>query len=440
MANFEAVSGNELRGCWPKASGLMVLAKSKARASRVLLRVNMQANIRQASRLNQTVACIVLSTGCITLGAFRNCSTISGMQQTASVVSKSREFAWTGSIWLGIALFHATQTVIVMRAEGMHHAWVALYFNQLLFWVPWFIATPLVRYLGRRFPVGPSSVSSLTVHFLACMSINVVAALWTTSIDKWLHPWAKPVGPEPFVPLWLDGVYNGLLLSAFLYAAILSVSYLIESRDRLARQQIETARLGEQLAKAQLESLRRQIEPHFLFNSLNAIAGLVREKRNDAAVTTIAALSEFLRKVIEHPDRQEVLLREEVQFLEKYLEIEKLRFAERLQISLDVPQELFALRVPSLILQPLVENAVKHGIAKQSRGGWIRIAAFRSNGWLTLRVYNDGPNLSDSAPSGVGIVNVRTRLENLYGDQFKFSLHNQNSGVEAVLSVPFREG
>jgi len=281
------------------------------------------------------------------------------------------------------------------------------------------------------------------MHFLACLSINLVAALWTTSIDKWLHPWAKPVGPETFVPLWLDGVYNGLLLSAFLYAAILSVSYLVESRERLARQQIETARLGEQLAKAQLESLRRQIEPHFLFNSLNAIAGLVREKRNDAAVTTIAALSEFLRKVIEHPDRQEVLLGEEVQFLEKYLEIEKLRFAERLQISLDVPKELFALRVPSLILQPLVENAVKHGIAKQSRGGWIRIGAFCSNGWLTLRVYNDGPNLPgdlDPAPSGVGIVNVLTRLENLYGDKFRFSLHNQNSGVEALLSVPFSEG
>jgi two-component sensor histidine kinase len=365
------------------------------------------------------------------------------MQQTASIVSKSRERVWTGSIWLGIALFHATQTVFVMQAEGMHHAWVALYFNQLLFWVPWFLATPLVRYLGRRYPVGLRSLSALVVHFSACMSINLVVATWTSGLDELLNPWAKPLSPEPFVPLWLDRVYNGFLLSAFLYAAILSLSYLVESKERLARQQIETARLSEQLAKAQLESLRRQIEPHFLFNSLNAIAGLVRERRNDAAVTTLASLSDFLRKVIEHPDRQEVPLGEEVQFLQKYLEIQKLRFAERLQISLDVPQELFSLQVPSLILQPLVENAVKHGIAKEARGGWIRVAAFRSNRGLTLRVYNDGPNLPrdwEHKNSGVGIVNVRTRLQNLYGDKFEFILHNQNSGVEALLSVPFREG
>src|SRR5262249_42177921 len=163
------------------------------------------------------------------------------------------------------------------------------------------------------------------------------------------------------------------------------------------------------------------IEPHFLFNSLNAIAGLVRERRNDAAVTTISSLSEFLRKVIEHPDRQEVPLGEEVQFLQKYLEIQKLRFAERLQISLEVPQELFSIQVPSLILHPLVENAVKHGIAKRARGGWIRVAAHSSNGRLTLRVYNDGPDLPadwDKAQSRVGIVNVRARLENLYGNKF----------------------
>ena len=365
------------------------------------------------------------------------------MQQTVSRVSKSRERVWTASIWLGIALFYATQTVFVMRLEGMHHAWVALYFNQLLFWVPWFLATPLVRYLGRRYPVRLRSLSALVVHFSACMSINLVSATWTSGLDELLNPWAKAVSPEPFLPLWLDQVYNGFLLSAFLYAAILSVSYLVESRERLARQQIETARLSELLAKAQLKALRRQIEPHFLFNSLNAIAGLVRERRNDAAVTTIASLSDFLRKVIEHPDRQEVPLGEEVQFLEKYLDIQKLRFAERLQISLNVPQELSSVQVPSLILQPLVENAVKHGISKQARGGWIRVAAFCSSGRLTLRVYNDGPNLPQDwyhTQSGVGIANVRARLENLYGDKFEFTLHNQNSGVEALLSVPLREG
>ena len=150
------------------------------------------------------------------------------MQQTVSRVSKSRERVWTASIWLGIALFYATQTVFVMRLEGMHHAWVTLYFNQLLFWVPWFLATPLVRYLGRRYPVRLRSLSALVVHFSACMSINLVSATWTSGLDELLNPWAKAVSPEPFLPLWLDQVYNGFLLSAFLYAAILSVSYLGE--------------------------------------------------------------------------------------------------------------------------------------------------------------------------------------------------------------------
>jgi hypothetical protein len=365
------------------------------------------------------------------------------MERSAPAGSKSQEHVWIGSIWLAIALFQATQTVVVMRAEGMHHAWIPLFLYQLLSWAPWFLATPLVRHLGRRYPVRFRSLSALLVHVSGCLGINLVSAAWSAGLDEWLNPWVKPSSPESFVPLWVDQVYNGLLLSMFLYAAILSLSYLAESRKRLADQEIETARLSEQLARAQLESLRRQIEPHFLFNSLNAIAGLVRERRNDAAVTTIAALSDFLRKSIEHPDRQEVPLGEEVQFLQKYLDIQKLRFADHLQISVEVPQELLPIHVPSLILQPLVENAVKHGIAKQAHAGWIRVNAFHSDGWLTLRVYNDGPNLPidwDNTQSGVGTENVRARLRNLYGDKFVFTLHNHKSGVEALLSVPYKGG
>ena len=159
-------------------------------------------------------------------------------------------------------------------------------------------------------------------------------------------------------------------------------------------QQTETARLNEQLSKAQLNALRRQIEPHFLFNTLNAIAGLVRENRNDAAVSMIAELSDFLRRVVKDSDRQQVPLAEELEFARKYLDIQKARFAERLQFTVDVPTELLPAQVPSLILQPMVENAVKHGIARSGcRVAAIRIAASRSNGTLTLRVYNDGPSL-----------------------------------------------
>jgi LytS/YehU family sensor histidine kinase len=262
-------------------------------------------------------------------------------------------------------------------------------------------------------------------------------------LEELMNPWAKTPGPEPFRYLWIDRLYNGILQSLFLYTMILVVGYVLDSRERLAKQRTETARLNEQLSKAQLDALRRQIEPHFLFNTLNAIAGLVREKRNDAAVSMIAVLSDFLRRAVEGSDRQQVPLGEELDFAEKYLDIQKVRFAERLQVRVDVARELFSAQVPSLILQPMVENAVKHGIAKRVEGGAIRIAAFRSNGMLTVSVYNDGPSLPaswENTRSGIGLSNVRTRLQSLYGDGFELSVKNQvPDGVEASVSVPFKE-
>jgi LytS/YehU family sensor histidine kinase len=226
-----------------------------------------------------------------------------------------------------------------------------------------------------------------------------------------------------------------------LYGLILLINHVLDAREQLAFQQTESARLSEQLSKAQLSALRRQIEPHFLFNTLNAIAGLVREKRNDAAVSMIVGLSDFLRRVVEDSDRQQVPLGEEMEFTRKYLDIQKTRFAERLQFSVDVPQELLPAQIPSLILQPMVENAIKHGIARRVQGGAIRITASRSNGTLTVRVYNDGPSLPagwQTSPSGIGILNVRTRLQNLYGNQFELNMRNQQpGGVEATVSVPF---
>jgi two-component system, LytTR family, sensor kinase len=192
---------------------------------------------------------------------------------------------------------------------------------------------------------------------------------------------------------------------------------------------------------ARLDALRRQIEPHFLFNALHAIAGLVRENRNDAAVNTIAELSDFLRKVVDTSDRHEVPLGEEVEFLQKYLDIQKVRFADRLDASVDVPGDLLDAQVPSLILQPIVENAIKHGISKETRGGRIRVSAFRANGQLTLRVYNDGPSLApngEGGHSGIGIANLRSRLGTMFGEAYRLDLRNQDSGVEVLVSVPFK--
>jgi LytS/YehU family sensor histidine kinase len=278
------------------------------------------------------------------------------------------------------------------------------------------------------------------VHLAACAAIGLACAAWSASLEELLNPWAKYPGPEPFAYLWSDTFYSRFLSYSVVYGAILLAGSMLDSRERLANEQTETARLNEQLSMAQLNALRRQIEPHFLFNTLNAIAALVRDKRNDSAVSMIAGLSDFLRRVVQDSDRQQVPLREELEFTRKYLDIQKVRFAERLQFSVNVPGELFSAQVPSLILQPMVENAVKHGIAKRVQGGSIRIAGFRSNGRLTLTVYNDGPSLPagwDKTNSGIGISNVRTRLQSLYGSAFDLSLQNREpGGVEVSVSVP----
>jgi two-component system, LytTR family, sensor kinase len=360
--------------------------------------------------------------------------------------AQGHQLIWIASIWLGFGLVDAMQTVFVMRGEGMHHAWVRLFWTCVVGWMPWALATPFVLRLGRRFPpVTLRPVGTWLVHPGACAAVGLTFAAWTTWLDFAFNPYARPSFPWSFTHLWFDKFYNGILSFLLLYAAIIAVSYVLDSRARLALQQTETARLNELLSKAQLDALRRQIEPHFLFNTLNAVAGLVREGRNDAAVGMIAGLSDFLRRVLQGPTEQQVPLGEEMEFTQKYLDIQKVRFAERLQLSVDVPRELYPAQVPSLILQPMVENAVKHGIAKRAQGGAIRIAASRSDGMLTLRVSNDGPSLpadwdvdGETARPGIGMSNVRTRLRSLYGDAFELRMRNQDAGgVEVSVSLPF---
>jgi signal transduction histidine kinase len=354
------------------------------------------------------------------------------------------QWVWIAFVFSALGFFEATEAVVGMRAQGHHHPWGALFATLLLSWAPWAATTPLVVHMGRRFPpVRVRPFSTWLAHLTAAAAIGLTAAAWNAGLEELLNPFGHPPGLQPFMPLWFAKFFGGLFSSFFLYSAILAVSFALESQERLAHQQTEAARLNEQLSKAQLNALRRQIEPHFLFNTLNAIAGLVREKRNDDAVNMIVGLSDFLRRVVKDPDRQLVPLGEEVEFLQKYLDIQQVRFADRLQIIVDIPREFLPAEVPSLVLQPLVENAIKHGIAKRVQEGMIRIAASRSNGMLTLSVYNDGPALCAESPetdSGIGLSNMRTRLRSLYGDAFQLNMRNQDpGGVQVSVSVPFHE-
>ena len=341
--------------------------------------------------------------------------------------------------WSAIALFDASQTVFIMRAEGMHHAWATLFFVRLASWLVWALATPMAHALMRRYPLPSKRALPWLAHGAACLTIGALTAAWVALLESTLDPWLAANGPPSFAHVWRGNFFGSLLGDIILYSGILALRAILEARDRLARQRADAARLNEMLAQAQLAALRLQLEPHFLFNSLNAVTGLIREGKNIEAVTMIASMSELLRRVTDRSERQLVALEEEAAFLGKYLDIQGVRFADRLRCRLDIPDDLKSAKVPDLILQPLVENAIKHGIARQVKGGEVRVAALRDGAVLTLSVYNDGPALCDDYRPGVGLSNARRRLAALYGDASALTLQNHApGGVLASISLPYQ--
>jgi LytS/YehU family sensor histidine kinase len=272
--------------------------------------------------------------------------------------------------------------------------------------------------------------------------IATADACWNAGLTWLLNPLALPRIPG-WTYLAINAFYQRFDAGLIAYAAILAAGHTMASLKRLAMREAEASQLSAELSRTQLNALRRQMEPHFLFNSLHGIAGLIREHNNAAAVEMIAGLSDLLRRVLEGADRQFVPLAEELSFLERYVELQQMRFGDRLNVIVDVPLELYGALVPGLILQPLVENAIQHGVGKRIEGGTIRVSAVRSGGVLTLSIHNDGPALPPGgieSSVGVGISNTRGRLVSLYGTGGALEVRNVASGVETIVQVPCGAG
>jgi two-component system, LytTR family, sensor kinase len=378
---------------------------------------------------------------CIVCRAHRQLEYDSNPMETIPKRNRSYNWFWIAGLWLGLAILDATQNVFAMRHAGMDHSWVKLFFALALAWLPWALATPIVIQLGRRYPPAWTSPSTWLIHLGGIVAICAVASAWAAALDVALQPWLPGFKSMPFFATWPVKFSGGLLPAHILYVLILTVTYVLDSKARAATMQTVTARLNEQLSYAQLNALQRQLEPHFIFNALNSISGLVRENKNDAAVSMIVALSDFLRQVAMSSNESQVRLAQEVEFLERYLQIQEVRFGGRLKLDLQIPNELRQARIPSLTLQPLVENAIKHGIAKRAQGGEVRVEAANSEGRLRLSVYNDGPLLETGHPTskdGIGLSNLRTRLKLLYGNDFELRLENFGiTGVQVSVSVPY---
>jgi LytS/YehU family sensor histidine kinase len=257
-----------------------------------------------------------------------------------------------------------------------------------------------------------------------------------------LNPWGNRTWPT-FASTFRTTLVFQAFMFLVVYGLILAVTHLADARERIARQTTESAQLAEKFATAQLAALRGQIEPHFMYNTLNAVTGLVRDRRNDEALSMIVGLSEFLRRASEDSHREQVTLGEEVDYLERYFQILRVRFGERLRTSVEIPQDLTRALVPNLLLQPLAENAIKHGVARRVLGGSVVVAAARHGADLVLTIRNDGPEPDgdgEGAQGGVGIANLKSRLGILHGDRATLELRCvDGGGTEVVVRLPYAE-
>lgn len=339
----------------------------------------------------------------------------------------TRWWLWSLTVWLVFGVLDGTQAVVGMRAMGMHHPWGRLFAFYACSWALWAAVSPLVFLLAKRQPPPDHWI----VHGVSYLGIGIVNGIWLVWLESALEPMGYTfVQKLTFVNAVLSFFYSRFHLDLIAYAAVLALAHTLESRRTLAQRDA-------QLSKARLDALRRQLEPHFLFNTLNSIAGLVRGGKSDTAVRMIAGLSDLLRRVVDGPDGTETSLAEEIEFLDKYLEIQQMRFGSRLRFQIAVPEDLTRARVPSMILQPIVENAIEHGVGRRLEGGMVTITAVRVNGSLKMSVENDGPTLGVFT-EGVGIANTRSRLNSLYGNRADFTLRNSQPGkIEATVSVPY---
>lgn len=348
---------------------------------------------------------------------------------------------WIAVLWFAVSLVTAAQVVIGMAAVRMHHNWTLLFLVTVAAWLIFPVVTPVILALSRRFPLAKTrDWRNLPAHLGGALAIGIAHVAWSATLEWAFNPLGNSA-TTTFRNVFFTTVYMQFHTGIIIYAATLAIGNTVDSIRRLAHREAEAARLAGELSKAQLEALRRQLEPHFLFNTLNGISGLVREKRNDAAVEMIAGLSDLLRRVLDASGNQLVPLAEEVSFLESYIDLQAMRFGDRLKVSVDIPVELYGALVPQLVLQPLVENAIVHGIGKLVDGGEIRVTVRESGGTLAIHLYNDGPalELAGGGRTGVGLSNTRGRLVTLYGTESSVELRNgDQAGVETVIKVPYR--
>ena len=345
------------------------------------------------------------------------------------------------AVWLVLSLISASQRYADSLQTSSPVGFSEFLFWSLAIWSYWALLAPLIFRLGERIPLGRerlgrATLAHFTLGFLFGLSHIALFALLGTLFGQ-----SRPGVTTTFLGEFGRGVRVFLYVELILYWAILGAAVARDSYRKYRERETRAMELETQLGQARLQALRMQIQPHFLFNALNTVAMLVRNGESVRAVQMVAGIGELLRSSLGDSAEQEVPLASELGFVRRYLSIEEFRFPDRLRVEVDVAEELLSAEVPNLILQPLVENAIRHGVARSSSSGLVRIAARRRNGWLELSVEDDGPGLPagwrPDADCGIGLSNVRSRMEQLYGSRQEFVIQNvEPKGTAARLRIP----
>lgn len=345
---------------------------------------------------------------------------------------------WTAYGLVGAVQQHASYAL----SRGIALPWSISLLTQLGLASGWALATPGIIWLGRRFPLERGRwTTSLPVHLAAALLLAIVLNLAYAWLAFPLLP-AAPNAP-PATTRALQLLAGWLLADTVVYTAVVTASTLADQQRRLRARDLAAAELETQLTKAELQALEMQLQPHFLFNSLHTIGAMVRTGNQAGAIQVLTGLADLLRRVLDRSASHEVPLRQELDFARTYLEIERVRFRDRLTVEVLAPADLLDAPVPHLVLQPLIENAIRHGVAPTPGPCTVRVEAARNNGTLSLTVLDDG--LAPAAPdtdrgAGIGLANTRARLARLYGDgsELHFDL-NPPRGHAVRIVLPYRE-
>ncbi len=341
----------------------------------------------------------------------------------------------TAQFWLFISMHDEPSRKYLASISLVHIVFISM--SQ---WYLWALLIPMMLWISRKFPIRAQSLVR-DVQINLSFSIAIVAC--KLALDETIE-YLLNFPPDRFEPFWERLFFTAMSPKSFvfflIYWSIMAFIYSLQYNKKLREREVASSQLETQLAQAQLSALKMQLQPHFLFNTLNSISSLLRENV-DAADDMITNLSDMLRYSLNTIHMQEATLREEIDFLQHYLDIERIRFQDRLITEVQIDPAVLDARVPTMILQPIVENSIRHGISKQSTPGKVSIEARRIESTLEMIVTDTGAGFnSDNGAEGIGLSNTRERLEKLYGSSFTITFErSQNHETIVKISIPFSE-